>query len=64
MSQAICRKNLPFQTFKHAPEGALEKAIESSTTSKVEGNIVDINKVVKFSWYEEKDLNLLKKLFE
>ena len=64
MSQAICRKILPLQTFKHAPEGALEEVIEKSTTSKVVGNVVSPEDVVKFSWYKQRDLDLLTKMFE
>jgi len=64
MSQAICRKILPLQTFKHAPEGALEEVIEKSTTSKVVGNVVSPDNVVKFSWYKQRDLDLLTKMFE
>lgn len=64
MSQAICRKITPLQTFKHAPEGALEAVIEKNTTSKIEGNTVKPENVVKFNWYKQRDLNLLTKLFE
>ena len=64
MSQAICRKNKALQTFQHAPEGALEKVIENNTTSKVPSCVVTPDNVVKFSWYNQKDLNLLTKMFE
>lgn len=64
-SQVISRKYKTLQSFMHAPEGAIEQMIQKTNMPKIKvAENIDIKEVVKFNWYTEKDLNLLKMFYE
>jgi putative phage-type endonuclease len=64
-SQAISRNYKTLQSFQHAPEGALEKIIEANTKPKISVKTdIKVEEITKFAWYNNKDLELLSKMYE
>ena len=64
MSQAISRKYTPINVFEHAPEGAIHKTVETNAKTKIETVTLRPSDVVQWSWYTQKDANLISKLYE
>ena len=63
MSQAISRKYKPHQIFEHAPPGAVMKTVEK-TNDKLPAQLdVDNETLIKWSWYGQKDYELISKMF-
>ena len=62
-SRSICQKIKPLQSFEHAPEGAVVHTIEKASAKLPAQQAVDTSSVMKWGWYEQKDNELLSKMF-
>ena len=62
-SRSICQKIKPHQSFEHAPEGAIVHSIEKATKKLPTQQVVSTSSVTKWGWYEQKDNELLTKMF-
>ena len=63
MSQAISRKYKPHQIFEHAPPGAVMKTVEKANDKLPAQMNVDNETLIKWSWYAQKDYDLISKMF-